>query len=306
MADDKQISDGELNSFLGSLIQSNSKGKTSETNTKPIDFSVRNSDVPVGLLPDRPRPAIAPLVPEVMTEAEFLGNDQLKMPAIKADIVAGPVALSNQQKNNICIIAYALAIKNLAFEPDKIYHLWPIEGDPYKLARAGRRPSITGIQQFMATDEFAMNMGERGIETKPQSGLLPEQVALISILSDTTSQLGIRQRLKKAGITWAVYNGWRRQKQFADALSAATGSSLSDAVSQSDVQLAQLAQNGDLKAIVYLNEMIGRGPNNRKAVDAIQFARIVLEAVQKHVNPEQARAISSEIELASQQLGLRD
>ena len=156
----------------------------------------------------------------------------------------------------------------------------------------------------MATEEFALNMGERGIETVPQSGLLPEQIALISILSDTTSRMGIKERLKKAGIPWAKYNGWRRQKPFADALQEATGGALSDAVSQADVQLAQLAQNGDLKAIQYLNDMIGRGPNNRKAVDAMQFARIVLEAVQRQVSPEQAQAISAEIELASKQLGI--
>lgn len=228
------------------------------------------------------------------------------MPEIKSEIVAGQVHLTNQQKNNICVIAYSLATRNLVIEPPAIYRLWPVEGDPYKLQRAGKRPSITAISQFLLTPDYAMRMGERGIDILPedQQGLMPEQMALISILADTTSNVGLRGRLKKAGISWATYNGWRKQKPFADAFAQATGGVLNDAVAHADVQLAQLAQNGDLKAIQYLNDMIGRGPNNRKAVDAIQFARIVLEAVQRHVSPDQARSISAEIELASKQLGI--
>jgi len=228
------------------------------------------------------------------------------MPEPKADIVAGKIPITEQQKNNICVIAYSLATRNLVIEPPAIFHLWPVEGDPYKLKRAGKRPSITAIQQFIATEEYADRMGERGIDILPQDqqSLMPEQIALISILSDTSSNLGLRARLKKAGITWPVYNGWRRQKPFADALRAATGGALTDAIEHADVQLAQMATNGDLKAIQYLNDMVGRGPNNRKAVDAIQFARIILESVQRHVSPDQARAISAEVELASKQLGI--
>ena len=147
-------------------------------------------------------------------------------------------------------------------------------------------------------------MAERGIDTAPIQGLSPEQIALIHILTDTSSKLSFNARLKKAGISSAKYQGWRRQKPFADALSQSQGGVLHSAIGNADVQLASLAENGDLKSIIYLNEMVGRGPNNRKAVDAIQFARIVLEAVQKNVNPEQARAISAEIELASKQLGI--
>jgi hypothetical protein len=228
------------------------------------------------------------------------------MPEIKEDVVAGKIPITEQQKNNICIISYSLATRNLAIDPPAIFHLWPVEGDPYKLRRAGKRPSITAIQQFLATEEYIDRMGERGIDVMPEEvqGLMPEQIALISILTDTSSNLGLRARLKKAGITWATYNGWRRQKPFADALRQAAGGVLTDAIEHADVQLAQMASNGDLKAIQYLNDMIGRGPNNRKAVDAIQFARIILESVQKHVSPDQARAISAEVELATKQLGI--
>lgn len=274
-----------------------------EINTKR---EIRNGHYPVAreeLVIDEEPDGVSEFVTE---NSQEIWKPELpsKLPEPKVDIVAGPVSLSEQQKNNISIIAYSLAVRNMSVEPEPIYHLWPIEGDPFKLARAGKRPSITGIQQFLASDDYSRRMAERGIDVAPQQGLSPEQIALISILSDPSSKLSFNARLKKAGISWAKYNGWRRQKPFADALSQGQGGVLHDVIGNVDVQLASLAQNGDLKSIIYFNEMVGRGPNNRKAVDAIQFARIVLEAVQKNVNPDQARAISAEIELASKQLGI--
>jgi DNA-binding protein Fis len=74
---------------------------------------------------------------------------------------------------------------------------------------------------------------------------------------------------------------------------------MDDAPKIIDTQLVAMASNGDLNAIKYYNDLVGRGPNDKKAVDAMQFSKIVLEAVMKHVNPEQLKAISAEIELAS-------
>jgi hypothetical protein len=292
---------------VGNNVQSGSPNRPNGGNRTPVGNNP-NSDVPdsdsgINWPTERVIPVSKP------TEEIWKPELPSKMPDAKVDIVAQPISLTAQQKNNICIIAYHLAINDRAIEPPVIYDLWPVPEnttDKYKLQRAGKRPSITGIQQFLASEHFAERMSERGVDVSPleMQRLMPEQIALISILADTTSQLGLRARLKKAGVTWAVYNGWRRQKPFADALTKATGSALSDSIAHADVQLAQMAQNGDLAAIKYLNEMVGRGPNDRKAIDAIQFARIVLEAVQKNVSPDQARAISAEIELVSRQLGI--
>lgn len=294
------MSDDFLNALKSEIRSKNLKGQNPSGKIPPVG-NVENHEEPL-MLEDE----IAEFQKHRVIEPMWKPELPAAMPEIKTDVVAGKVPLSEQQKRNICTIAYSLATRNLVIEPPAIFHLWPVEGDPYKLRRAGKRPSITGIQQFICTEEYAERMGERGIDISPadQQTLMPEQIALISILNDTSSNLGLRARLKKAGVSWPVYNGWRRQKPFADAMSQAAGGALSDAVEHADVQLAQMAVNGDLKAIQYLNDMVGRGPNNRKAVDAIQFARIVLEAVQRHVSPDQARSISSEIELASKQLGI--
>lgn len=228
-----------------------------------------------------------------------------EFPPVKDIVPAGDISISPQQKNNVCTIVYAHETQGVNYNAEVIYKAWPISGSEYQMRRAGTRPSITAIQQFLSTPEFGQLMEDRGIKVQGNpGGLTYEQIALISILGNTASRESLSTRLKKAGVSWSKFNGWKRQKPFADALKGIAGNSLQDAIPMADVQLASLAQNGDLKAIVYLNEMVGRGPNNKKAVDAVAFARIVLEAVQKNVSPEQAKAISAEIELASKTIGM--
>lgn len=229
-----------------------------------------------------------------------------KMPPIKPMIesVAGNVNLTKQQRANVSLIAFALDVHmGEAISADRIYELWPTSKFKADLInQAGPRPSLTGISQFLGTDDYAMRMAERGIVVSGPVGLSPEQIALIAILSNTISRETIHGRLKRAGISYNTYTAWRRQRAFTEALTEATGAAMRDAVENTDVQLAVMAQNGDLRAIQYFNELMGRAPDDKKAVDAMAFAKLILEVVQRQVTPAQALAISSEVGLLAKQM----
>lgn len=212
----------------------------------------------------------------------------------------GTPTTNEQQKKNIGIIAYSLTVQGISVSAEHIFKAWPTEGDLYKLQRAGKRPSISAIQVYMGTQDFLQDMANRGVEfSSDPGGLTDEQVAFLSIITDTSIKSGINARLRKAGITSATFRAWRRQPAFAEAYARLVKLELDDAPQLVDTQLVAMASNGDLNAIKYYNDLVGRGPNDKKAVDAMQFSKIVLEAVMKHVNPEQLKAISAEIELAS-------
>lgn len=217
----------------------------------------------------------------------------------------GTVSTNEKQQVNIGIIAYALTVQGMVVNAEEIYAAWPTEGDAYKLERAGKRPSITAIQNYLGTPAFADDMVQRGVEfDSAPGGLSDEQIALLNILSDTTTNINLGARLKKAGVTSAKFKAWKRQRAFAEAYSRLTQIELSDAANTVDLALIAKAQSGDLRAIVYYNDLVGRGPNDKKAVDSMQFSKIVLEAVMKHVkNPDTLKAISADIEIASKQLG---
>lgn len=240
--------------------------------------------------------------PPVGNVGQSMTLQPYKMPPIKDLPKGGTSVVSLQQRRNICVIVKALDMQGIQYTAEEVWKAWPTEGDTFKLQRAGLRPSITAITNFFVTEEFKKDMFERGIEIAGQYGLTDIQIALLDILSNTTSTLTTVARLKKAGVTNSQFRSWKRQKPFAEALRRITGDSLVDAIGMADVQLASMAQNGNLNAIKYLNDMTGRGPNDRKAVDAMAFARIVLEVVQQHVTAEQAREISAGIDLASKQL----
>lgn len=216
------------------------------------------------------------------------------------EIKVGTPTTDEQQKRNIGVISYSLGVQNIAITAEEIWKAWPTEGDFYKLQRAGKRPSLTAIQHYMGTETYLKDMAERGIEfaVKP-GGLSDEQIALLSILSDTTAKSGLNARLRKAGVTSAKFRAWKRQPAFNNAFKKLVHLEMEDANEAIDVQLVSMAQNGDLNAIKYYKDLVGRGPNDRKAVDAMEFSRVVLEAVMKNVTPDQLKAISAEIELAS-------
>ena len=232
-------------------------------------------------------------------------NFKIDRPPVGEKLRPGTPKTDQQQRANIGVISYALTVQGLVVNAESIYEAWPTEGDVYKLARAGKRPSINAIQDYMGTPEFANDMAERGVEfDSTPGGLSDHQIALLNILSDTSTNINLGARLKKAGVTPAKFKAWKRQRAFVEAYNRLTQIELSDAANAVDLALVSKAQSGDLRAIMYYNDLVGRGPNDKKAVDAMQFAKIVLEAVMKiEKDPEKLKAISAEIELASKQLG---
>ena len=220
-------------------------------------------------------------------------------------LMPGTTTTSQQQKINIGVIAYALETQGYKITSEEIYKAWPSEGDAYKLARAGKRPSINAIQEYLGTPAFLDDMAQRGIEfVEKPGGMSDEQIALLNILTDTSSNINLGARLRKAGVSPAKFKVWKRQKAFSEALNRLTQVERQDATDMVDLALISKAQSGDLRAIMYFNDLVGRGPNDKKAVDAMQFSKVVLEAVMRNVkNPETLKAISAEIEIASKQLG---
>lgn len=247
--------------------------------------------------------------PEVIvSHAVETVKDNLKIDRAPVGEVLRPGTAKTDQKQqvNIGVISYALTVQGMVVNAETIYEAWPTEGDAYKLERAGKRPSITAIQDYLGTPAFADDMVQRGVEfDSAPGGLSDEQIALLNILSDTTTNINLGARLKKAGVSPAKFKAWKRQRAFVEAYNRLTQIELSDAANAVDLALISKAQSGDLRAIMYYNDLVGRGPDDKKAVDSMQFAKIVLEAVMKHEkDPAKLKAISAEIELASKQIGL--
>lgn len=194
--------------------------------------------------------------------------------------VAQPIYLTEQQKLNIQILSYNQAVAGMIYDPETIYKLWPT--DPSEEWRAGKRPSITAISQYKATDHYREGMLERGIEVHELNELTQEQLACISIMTDVTSNLSPTARLKKLGIPYAKYRGWLRQKAFNEQISAITKTALTDAIPIAETKLVEGVYRGDLKFIKYLNEITGRyNPAQQQVVDTQALMNAIVDAAQE-------------------------
>lgn len=224
--------------------------------------------------------------------------------------LAVPDKLSQKQKDNVGVIAYELRLRNIAITPEEIFKAWPVDADYFTQHRAGKRPTALQISRYLGSDAGKSALLERGIaasvgEINGDDTLSPEQIALLSILSDPSLRGGLDYRLKKAGVKRAQFRMWRRQRAFAEAFSKIVSDELVYAKENVDMALIDLAVNDkNLNAIQYYNELLGRGPKSNNNVDAVKFSRVVLEAVMKYCTPEQLNSISAEIEIASKQAGL--
>jgi hypothetical protein len=215
--------------------------------------------------------------------------------------VAQVINLTMQQKLNIQILCYHQAIKGETYNAEDIYNLWPT--DPALYHKAGKRPSITAIQQYKSTQHFRSGMAERGIEVEEAETLSQEQIACISLLTNMSDRRSLGSKLKALGIKEPKYRGWLKQKKFNDAIRGIAGRGLEEAIPLAEVALSNAAVDGDLHAIKFLMEVTGRyNPSQQQAIDAQALIAVMVDAAQEVLgnDPEKLRQYTDIVRLKAQ------
>jgi len=217
--------------------------------------------------------------------------------------VAQPIHLTMQQKLNIQILCYHQAVKGETYNAEDIYNLWPT--DPALYHKAGKRPSITAIQQYKATQDFKSGMAERGIEVEESESLTQEQIACISLLTNLSDRRSLGSKLKALGIKEPKYRGWLKQKVFNDAIRSIAGRGLEEAIPLAEVALSQAAIDGDLHAIKFFFEVTGRhNPSQQQAIDAQALIAIMVDVAQEVLgsDPEKLRQYTDLVRMKAQSI----
>jgi hypothetical protein len=99
------------------------------------------------------------------------------------------------------------------------------------------------VVEVLQLDKFHHSLAVRGIPMSSKTGLTAHQLSALSIYMDMTTPANHRQRLRLAGVTQVVWDGWNRQPAFAarlsevseDRLAAATPIALRSVVEQADM-----------------------------------------------------------------------
>lgn len=180
----------------------------------------------------------------------------------------------------------------------------PINADTILVHDAGL--PYERVLEVLDTPLFAQAMEDRGIPLGETDFLTEEQITALAVLSDHSVRRPERKKLQMAGISWVAFQGWLDQPHFRRLYRELQDRTLKMATERGDTVLAQLIDDGNMRAIEYANAMTGRyDPAAREAQQAGSILAMVLSVVQKHVTDEVTlRALAREFEALATKGGL--
>ena len=215
------------------------------------------------------------------------------------------VILSEKQKTTLMAVARQRYLETEQIEAPDIREHWPtLENvdksdlqERIKLIKAGGRPSLAVIANYIVTEEFVERMAGIGVNLTP--GLTARQIALLDSFSDLSDKMSLRSRLTKLGIQAIEFQAWLKHPPFAKAYKKYAEGAMFDALPLAKVALAKRMEQGDLAAIKFGMEVTGEyNPNDKKQVDAAKLVQVIFDVIEEEIkDPELLRRIGNKITL---------
>jgi hypothetical protein len=160
------------------------------------------------------------------------------------------------------------------------------------------------VELVWASSKFQKALADRGIKTTANPNLTLRQENFLQAYLNPMNLLTPQVLAKRMKISVNEIDGWMRQKEFAAAMVAKSEDNLKKYLPMADAALGQLVQQGDMKAITFINQMTGRfDPNAKQNLDVPALLMQVQDIILRHVlDPAVKRNIARElIALASGQ-----
>ena len=156
---------------------------------------------------------------------------------------------------------------------------------------------LADVQLVWGGSKFQRALADRGIKTTSDPNLTLRQETFLQAYLNPLNlkQPAVVARQLKIGAL--ELDGWMREKHFAAALEAKSAENLKRFIPLADQALGQLVQQGDMKAITFVNQLTGRfDANSRQGVDVPALLLQVQDIVLRHVrDPITKRNIGREL-----------
>lgn len=153
------------------------------------------------------------------------------------------------------------------------------------------------VEAVWPSSKFQKSLETRGIATTKNPNLTLRQETFLQAYLNPMNLKTPQVLAKQMKITTIELDGWMRQKEFAKAMSAKAQENLDKYIPMADQALGQLVQQGDMKAITFLNQLTGRfDPNKQGMIDIGSVMMQVQDVILRHVRePEIKRNIAREL-----------
>jgi hypothetical protein len=174
---------------------------------------------------------------------------------------------------------------------------------------------LSKIEKILTSDEFASEMYRNGVSWNTYwDALSTRQMQCLLEIANPLSGRTLQSRLKAAGVSAKEYATWKKNPLFQARLVQLTEDLLVNSKPEIQASLLNLALDGKLEAIKYIDELTGSSPSslsNSQAInsslsqtelriaDMRSFVQTVLEIVQSEVtDPNTLSRIASRVQLA--------
>ena len=160
------------------------------------------------------------------------------------------------------------------------------------------------VELVWGSSKFQRSLSDRGIKTTTNPNLTLRQEQFLQAYLNPLNMLTPQVLAKRMKISLNEVDGWMRQKEFGAAMAAKSEDNLKKFLPMADAALGQKVQEGDMKAITFLNQLTGRfDPNAKQNLDVPALLMQVQDIILRHVlDPAVKRNIARElIALASGQ-----
>ena len=156
---------------------------------------------------------------------------------------------------------------------------------------------LDDIELVWKTGKFQRSLEDRGIASTKNPNLTLRQETFLQAYLNPLNLKPPQTVAKQMKVSTVELDGWMRQKHFAEAMSAKSEENLRKYIPMADQALGQLVQQGDMKAITFVNQLTGRFDANAKSqVDVSALLLAMQEIIQKHVrDPITRRNIAREL-----------
>lgn len=153
------------------------------------------------------------------------------------------------------------------------------------------------VELVWQSTKFQRAISDRGIKTTSNPNLTLRQENFLQAYLNPLNMLTPQVLAKRMKISMAEIDGWMRQKEFAAAMAAKSEDNLKKYIPMADAALGQLIQQGDMKAITFVNQLTGRfDPNAKQNIDLPAILMQVQDIILRHVlDPAVKRNIAREL-----------
>lgn len=153
------------------------------------------------------------------------------------------------------------------------------------------------VDLVWGSTKLQKSLQDRGIKTTKDPNLTLRQETFLQAYLNPLNLKPPQVIAKQLKISLVELDGWMRDKHFANAMSEKSEENLKKYIPMADQALGQLIQQGDMKAITFVNQLTGRfDPNARQSLDVPSLMMQIQDIVLRNVrDPIAKRNIAREL-----------